>query len=292
MKFFAHAALTSLLAISTSGCGTAVPSLQEFPSAPGDEQLLVQAIIASIHCEVANAVVEFIEADKLNAANNRGKRSGAWLDGWGAQVSLTLTINEKTSANPTGVWTPPASGNSIFTLGAGVAGSATAIRTSKANFFYTVKQLYREKQPGKNTVCTAGIQPSRGAPSLLVRNDLKLGDWLFDQLASSANNEVTFPVSSEGNWGQNVLSQEISFQVVTSGNVTPAWQLVRANFNQSGPFLEASRDRTSDLLVTFGPLDPKQDNKGLIPQAENIHFAQQLGLAQMNRPTVNVSIFP
>ena len=67
----------------------------------------------------------------------------------------------------------------------------------------------------------------------------------------------------------NVLSHEVTFDITTTGNITPSWKLLRGTVNQGGTFLTASRDRKHDLTVTFGPLDNTQT--ALIPVAEAAH---------------------
>ena len=91
-----------------------------------------------------------------------------------------------------------------------------------------------------------------------------------------------------------MLSHEVKFVIATSGGVTPTFRLTRATVNGSGSFIAASRGRTSDLIVTFGPLDPKQKNGALIPQAETVHQVAQFGVANsINQVSggVNLSLF-
>ncbi|MBY3537586.1 hypothetical protein HFN68_32600 [Rhizobium laguerreae] len=278
-----HVKLGVLLCSALSGCGAIVPSLEELPTSR-DEPLLVQSVVSSIHCELTSAVYEFIQADKANMKRNRNRRNAAWFDDWGVQVALTLSVQEKTSVNPSAIWTPPSRGSSSFLLSGGVSGSTEASRINKSNYFYTVKQLHQHG-PCK------GEQPKSGSGSPLIQNDLKVGDWLFDQMPSSATNEIVYPTSADGAFGQNVLSHEVKFEVITSGGLTPAWTLSRISINPDGRLLNASRNRVSDLIVTFGPLDPKQNNKGLTAEAENVHFVQQLGLATSTRPEVRFSLF-
>ncbi len=199
--------------------------------------------------------------------------AAAWFEQWGAQIALTLTVEEQTTAAPNMVGLPPSPPTNIFTFGVTGSASADATRTEKMNFFYSVKELYNRNG------CRTGIPPAKGSSSFLIQNDLKLENWLFDQLLLSNNQEVIYPVSASNRYGQNVLSHEVTFQVTTSLGVTPAWKLQRVTFDQSGIFANIRRNRTSDLIVTFGPLDPKQDNRGLIPEAENAHFILQQGLA-------------
>jgi hypothetical protein len=259
------------------GCGLYVPEIQDFPATPIQGQLLVQAIITSVHCEVANAVKEVRDRDKDAAARglNHGKRSAKWLDNWGAQMALTLTVEEKSTLNPTAVWTPL--NPSMFTLGGTGTLSSDATRIDKLNYYYTVQDLYRWPS------CETGDQPP-GVPatSLLIQSDLKLNEWLFDQLAPVGTMEINPPGSSGNIYKQNVLSHEVKFEVISTGGITPAWKLVRANFNQSGTFFAATRDRTHDLLITFGPIDPTQKNGGLNRPAEDAHLASQVGLSVSN----------
>lgn len=272
------------LCLPLAGCGFIVPSLEEFPNSRKNEPFLVQAVVSSIHCELSSAVYEFIEADIRNMKRNANRRNAAWFDKWGVQVALTLSVQERISVNPSAIWTPPAAGNTQFALSGGVSGSSEASRINKANYFYTVKQLY-DRGPCK------GAQPSTGSGSPLIQNNLGVADWLFDQMPPSGTNEIIYPTSASGAFGQNVLSHEVKFEVITSGGLTPTWTLSRVAINPDGTLVGASRNRVSDLIVTFGPLDPKQDNKGLISEAENVHFVQQLGLATSTRPEVRFSLF-
>lgn len=279
--------LAIVTALSASACGTFVPGLQELSTDASAEQKLVQAIVTSIHCDLSNAVIDFIDSDRDAAVYNKGLRQAAWIDRWGAQVTITLTIEDQTTLNPTATGLPPSPADAVFTIAGGLRGSATATRTNKLNFFYTVKDLY------KRGGCQTGIQPTTGAPSPLIQNNLRTKDWLFDQIAPSGTKEGVYPVSSSNVFQQNVLSHDVKFQIITSGSLNPTWKLTRVFVNDSGTLVSTSRDRTSDLLVTFGPLDPSQNNKSLIPQAENIHFAQQFGLATSTyRDVSRASLFP
>ena len=56
-----------------------------------------------------------------------------------------------------------------------------------------------------------------------------------------------------GPLGKNVITHEVKFRVVTTGDITPAWKLVQVNVNQTGNLFEVSRLRTHDLLITMGP---------------------------------------
>lgn len=67
----------------------------------------------------------------------------------------------------------------------------------------------------------------------------------------------------------DTVSIEIKFVVVTNGNVSPTWKLVRVSANTgSNPLFSAGRTRTHDLIITIGP--PTQ-------ATANSHLAQVYG---------------
>jgi hypothetical protein len=266
MKFLRHALARQTvvlgLALSAGGCGTYVPELREFPNyTQADTQNMIDAIVQSVRCELSRAITAVVDNDISESRLRQNKRTYSdFLGGWGAEVALTLTIVEKTSAAPSVLWTPPSPASSVFTLSAGVSDSAQATRIEKMNFFYTVAELYS--------------LPCKGSEirydSFLIQNDLKIADLLLGRIGPTTLGTAQTPGSGQ----KNVLSHEISFQVVTGGSVTPMLKLVRATVNQSGTFLGLSRDRTHDLLITFGPL--ASGGKSLIAIAEQSHFASQI----------------
>ncbi len=118
--------------------------------------------------------------------------------------------------------------------------------------------------------------------SLITNNDLKIYDWLKTVLRI---HEVIAGFggstgSSKGGIGQNAITHEVQFLVVTDGNVTPQWRLVRVSANTNSPFFDTQRQRTHDLIVTFGPKDPKTG--GLQPAADSQHNAALYGLSNVN----------
>ena len=250
-------------------CGTYVPDIQDFPGNTGDQQLLVQAVVQSVHCEVVNAVSDlYRQADRYPAMRSFTDK----IKDWGVQMMLSLKTEEKGTLNPIVVWTPVSPPTSIFTLAGSATLSSDAIRTDKLYFYYTVSELRHRNH------CPTGVQPQAPVSSPLIQSDLKLADWLYDQLAPVATNEVSVPTSAAGPLKQNVLYHEVSFEVVTTGGLTPAWKLVRATVNQSGTLLAATRDRTHDLQITMGP----GDNNGLKGQAANAQLSADIGFSVSN----------
>jgi hypothetical protein len=260
-------------AFSLFGCGLYVPEIQEFPGTSVDGQLLVQAIVRSVHCEVRNAITYVLDQDRKLAPLNGGFRSAQWLENWGAELTLTLQIEEKTLLNPTAAWVPHTALTSLFTLSGGLNASSDATRIDKLNFYYTVKELSHEG------TCAPDPDPPLG--SLLIQSDLKLREWLLSQTMGFGTGEVNYPINVNGPFKQNVLSHEVKFEVISGGNINPAWKLVESTVGQSGTLLTASRDRTHDFLITFGPIDPSQKGT-LISAAANAHLASQIGLAVSN----------
>jgi hypothetical protein len=65
-----------------------------------------------------------------------------WFDKWAAQVSLTLTIDESTLANPFFNWIPQGGvPTNIFNIGVGGNFSADAQRVDKIGNFFTIAEL-------------------------------------------------------------------------------------------------------------------------------------------------------
>jgi hypothetical protein len=79
--------------------------------------------------------------------------------------------------------------------------------------------------------------------------------------------------SGGGGTVPDTLSIEIKFIIVTSGNVTPTWKLLRVSANTTGNLVSLGRTRTHDVIITIGP-----NNQ----QTQNTHLASQIGNAVSN----------
>jgi hypothetical protein len=261
--------LLLLIVSALGGCGIGVPEIQENPFTPGDGQLMVQAIVQSVRCELIDAVKDVRDKDIEFAHKYKQKRVTDFLLQWGAQMTLTLTIDEKSTLAPNTVWMPVSPTNAVFTLGAGVSGAADATRTDKLSFYYLISDLL------KASYCTRGVQQGN-ENSLLVQSDLKLEEWLADYLGTLGTKEGEAPVSNGGILKDTVLSHDIKFDITTTGNITPTWKLTRASVNSGGTLFSTSRDRTHDLIITMGP----GDKTGLSTAAgQNVDASQQFGNA-------------
>jgi hypothetical protein len=256
-------------ALLLNGCGLSVPEIQENPFAPGDGQLMVQAIVQSVRCEMIHALKDVWINDHENAKKYHQHPVTDFLLNWGTEMTLTLTIEEKSSFGPTVLWSPPSPVSALFSLNAGLGANADATRTDKLSFYYLVQTLL--SQP----YCATGVQQGNQG-SLLVQSDLKLEEWLVDYLGTIGTQEGQPPIKSSGALKDTVLSHDIKFDITTSGTATPSWKLKRVTYNPSGTFFSTSRDRTHDLIITMGPGDQTGFTGNAAPAAD---AALQIGNA-------------
>lgn len=270
--------------ITLGGCGTYVPEIQDFgDSATGDisraGQLYVSNIVESIRCEVRNAVYDLYNQE-AQTPSGAGLKQIAFLDTWAAQITLNLTVDEKGVVAPTSNILPIGQPkNWIFNLGLGASGSSEAQRIDKVSFIYPVSDLKKYR-------CQ-----TRPNGAFLEASDLKFKEWLYDAVDLEGQELVHYPSNSNGPLKQNVLYYEVKFDVITTGSVSPGWKLVNATINQTGTFLTASRERTHDLQITFGPAtltpanpkDPKSPKTlQLSNAAANTALAGEIGTAVAN----------
>ena len=251
-----------------AGCGTYVPEIQEIPGA--DSERLVQAIVGSIKCEIKDAIVWVINDDRTNALTYAQPINTNWLLDWGAQIQVTLQVNEQSTISPSGLYFPM----NIFFLGGSVSLSSSATRINILNYYYTVPEMYNN---GK--YCTEAVKNNNRtnypAGSLLIQSDLKLREWLLTAVRGLATDNISFDNKN----AKNSISHEVKFEIITSGNVTPTWKLVHATINPNSPLFSTSRDRTHDLLITFGPNDSATKSLGVGTPAANTNLASQIGIS-------------
>jgi hypothetical protein len=126
----AASAIPLAIVLMLGGCGTYVPEIQEFPATPLDGQQLVDSIAFNVTCEVRDAIIQLYK-----------DYPSTFLDQWGAQITLNLTTEEKSSANPAANWTPPSRISALLNLGFSATGSADATRINKISWFLAVPDL-------------------------------------------------------------------------------------------------------------------------------------------------------
>jgi hypothetical protein len=280
------------IALMLAGCGTYVPEIQENPWSKEGERL-VQAIAGSIQCELRKAVFDVINPNRDGTNATHVASEADWLKSWGAQVQIQLTVDELGSISPSGSYSPM----KIFFLFLGGSVSSEATRIDTLNYYYTVNDILNS---GLCDAATIANLPNHPMGSLLIQSDLKLEEWLDSVVAARATGDIsiTNPIpAAVAQTAKNALSHEVKFQVIASGNITPMWKLVKATINPTGSLLMASRTRTHDLQITFGPnvaiLDPTThkitNSLGLGTPAANASLASQIGLAISNQ-IINTSL--
>lgn len=270
-----------IVLLATGGCGTYIPSTRDWPDNDDlAESDMIATIARSVGCELSYTITRIVTEDRRAAPERRtGRTYTDFLEEWGVQVALNLTIYERTGLNPTVLLTPPSIPSSVFTMFGGINASTEASRLQKINFFYTVSELYKPaffRDGIGREACRDPRGNKEGSP--LVDSDLRLFSLLEGRLGATMLGFVGSPATAPLLGGEkNVLSQTVSFKVLTSGQLNPAWKLVRASVNTSGTLVSTGRDRTHELVFTFGPLDKSvRGRRTLTPFAQQTHLDTQL----------------
>lgn len=228
-------------------CGLYPPEIQESPSDWANGQKFVFDIVHNITCEVRDSINYVYDQDQPVDPTFKHL---AFMKDWGVQVELALTIEEKGSLGPSVNWAPPSPASAVFSLAASATLSSDATRIDKLYAFYTVADIRRHPS------CD-----SRPTGPFLLENDLKLREWLFEALMLQGDREVNFSTDPNGPFKSTVLTHEIKFDILSSGNATPGWKFKLVTVNPTGTFLGMSRERTHDLIVTLGPTSPGPGGK-------------------------------
>jgi hypothetical protein len=223
---------------------------------------------------------------------------------WGVQFTLDLQVDETGALNPgVSFITPMHAGITNFVgeflapsgsllqtvtypfvstpqsynLGIGGTLSSQATREDKFQSYWDLDKLVRG-----NTQCPSTY---RSGSSPLLTNDLGIRTWLHDALfAQRLYPSSRLSPDSDTVYKQDILSYHVRFLVITSGNGTPTWKLVRiATGNGNLPLASINRTRAHDLLITFGP-SYKAGKEPSTPSlmAANSHLAQEIGIAISN----------
>ncbi|WP_411901901.1 hypothetical protein [Methylorubrum thiocyanatum] len=276
-----------------SACGTRVPSLNEGWEPADIDDDLAYRITKSVRCELITAVKT--HGSPLYTNNSTPGIEAYYEkrlpDDWGAQLTLTLTVDEKSSLNPSGSYTRnisseadvPAPGGSVaqsFSLPFTTQLSSQAVRTDTYYNFYTVAELIRERPI--DTPChrfnpltgQADLPLDRSGSSYLLQGNLKIGDWLKGALKASR-----YIPSSKLPDKKNleVLQYDIKFVVLTEGTVNPLWKLAPVSTGIGGlPLASTNRTRTHQMLLTFGPTEKTDGKSSPVQTAVNLHTSGQL----------------
>jgi hypothetical protein len=254
-----------LLGITLAGCGLYPPQHHEFWASDVSTTYKVANIAAQVKCELARGV---------QALNRDG---ATWINSWGALVTFTLDTTEKTTLVPglsfnrplpTAITSFPGledvKTDQIFKLGIGAQLSSEAQRKGGVVFFYTAQELRKMKTEG-------GCVPSVPAEGFLfLESALNLDRWLYSTASLQTTGLAVFPTlkAEKGYLNQNAITETIKFDVVSSGNATPSWKLVRISANENTTLFEGRRERSQQIDIAFGPLEAAPGTLAASAQAQ------------------------
>lgn len=295
------------------GCGLGVSQIPEVwdrsdPFATAHMELQIKR---AIFCELRKGA---LEARQLNSNQytyqNQSVTSPSDLplpDAWGVQVTLTLTVDEKSNLTPSVSLKDPISPVSVFSQNVsqsftntfGGILSSEDVRYDKFNFYYTAGDLINNAGPAD--ICGSPPTELLGPPSssspFVNASGLGISDWLpsaiavtdFQRSSRAAANGEGAPLGSSGSFASDSITYDNKFVIISDANIAPTWNLVRIGTGTSS-LLDLNRTRTHELLITIGPgsttseTNPKTGkktvlNSGPSSAALNAHLASEIGSA-------------
>jgi hypothetical protein len=221
------------------GCGLRVPDIKESwdtdqpadptakpypsPKITGTAQIEFE-IKRKIYCELKEAVIAVQKVPLLGANSPTGSRTvvrrGLIPRDWGAQIQLTLEVDESSSLNPgmavnqvlpnatkifgvqeninqTTLRAQPGIFNSViaqqsFNLGFGGTFSSTATRIDKFNPYYSIKDLTMPETSTSTCHPDNDVYPAARSSPFFIQSELGIQDWLMG--AMYFNNTLTSSV--------------------------------------------------------------------------------------------------
>lgn len=269
-----------------AACGTYIPSQREWPST--DTQSVNDMNIAlarTIVCELSYAVTVAIREDQRQRPMRRtGLAYSEYLASWGVEVATDLTVSESTTISPSGLLTPVSPLSAVFTLAGGISGSATSSNENKYNVFYPLAALYKPdyfREGDTRRPCRDPSGMQEGSP--LVDIDLRILPLLQSRSQIVQIGLAAGPDRGPAVAGQkNVLTQTVSIKESVSGGITPVWKFTTGTVNPSGSLFGTSRQKTHQVVFTFGPLAP--GGGSLSDLAESFHINELLRAGLRNQP--------
>lgn len=306
-----------------TGCGLMTPDIAEPwdrdipPGTLADDQKLKWPATAQIEFEIKKRIYcdlkEAVQEANTIKPSVGNKYRQLLPNDWGAQVSISLAVDEFTSLNPgvslrtpihnglvnfVGQYLGPSSlaGAGLLTgapaaqtygpltvpqsysLGLGGTLSSTANRTDSFNPYWSIEYLMKpiteRSDCRRDPFLNAGVIPASSSP-FLVQSDLGIKDWLVGAMMvnttyhsydvpesfTGGDSKPSLKKSSKGaskpnfSKGQtDTVTLNLSFVIVSNGNINPTWTLVRVSANTGGATLfGVGRKRTHSVIITIGP---------------------------------------
>jgi hypothetical protein len=281
-----------ILALQCCGCGAVVPEIGEIwdnnSGVPADKTLEM-LIKKKVFCELQRAVSDIQAEPGFTVIYNGKKIAKKYIpETWGVLMTLQITVDESTQTNPGVTLTDPLApvksfGSSVsqsFKTSIGGTFSTEANRQDKFTYYYLVKDL-----EGSQPACD---YPPEYGSSFLLDDNLEIEKWLRNAM----NMRISLETSEVSQ--QEVATYDIKFIVTTNVGATPTWTLLRVTASSgNGNLLGLNRNRTHELILTFGPTQSGPGGKAqpsLI--ASNDALAQQIGAAVANAISKSGVIVP
>lgn len=265
--------------LSLAACGTYIPSQRDWPHGSAREVADMNSVLVhSIVCELSYAVTLAVQNDLAQVPGRRSHRAySRFLADWGVEVATDLTVSENGTINPTGIWAPVSPASAVFTLTGGISGGAVSTNENQYNVFYSVADLYKPnlfRLNSEERPCRDPRGNKEGSP--LVDIDLQILPLLTSriqivQLGFGGSPDSSAVVTGE----KNVLTQTVSIKETVSGDITPRWVFTTGSVNPSGNLFAAGRERTHQVVFTFGPM-AGGGKRALTPLAQQFHLNEQL----------------
>ncbi|WP_196804861.1 hypothetical protein [Methylopila sp. M107] len=262
--------------------------MAELTSGPDGTRRMETAIKRQIFCDLKKAVKTAeskLQIINENRNTNTFTEKPLFPEGWGAQVSLLLQVDESSAVNIGVTRKSPLSpslrdlGDEFVStprsFGVGFGGTISSTST-KINKYYPYYPISLLREPdGERSICTDKNWYFKDMPgtkdSFLVQSDLNLDKWLTDAMFTNRVLSSVDATSSKNSVTPDTISTQIKFVVKTSGSINPVWTLTRWTFNSGQlPLYNTDRTRTHDVLITIGPPTDATANS---------HFASQIGQA-------------
>lgn len=267
--------ILGLAVISLGGCAVNVPSMGRVGEAPQARELREAELVNHIKCELHLAVQRIQD----EAARNDGPHGGnslAWLETWGAKVSLQMQVNVKSTVSPglsvtdileNVVKVFPANGDVTIgrnrALGFGATFASDVTRTETIGYFYKFSELSGEGRlsvPGPDGTPMTPIDTAFCGPIDIVdKDDLQIYDFLHSKIMLAVRPDALPQKANKSPF--DALSFQVKFIVTQGATVNPSWKLVKVGINPAGNFFNGQRIKTNDLTITLGPITEDKDGK-------------------------------
>jgi len=254
-----------VLLASLGGCGLYVPEKGIFSNdnvergALSPQGVYENRIVGHIRCELREGVRKALVFPQVR-----------WLKGWGATVTLNMSVDETGGVTPSASFLPPPSKTLTFTLGIGLSASAHTTRKETITFTLAFDELLREDQ-------TSCDELQNG---FLIDSDLKIAQFIYDKAVVASVGEATNkPIAAPP---FSVFQEDLTFVSSFGDSVAPTWKLTRVIVDPSSPLFSASRGNTNDVLITLAPVVKKATGNSqaeLTQQGRDHHSAGLIGQA-------------